>query len=604
MSLAAIVHHQRTAAAAGSSRPPINFGVLGAPVAINRGYESGMLSIRDPDLPTSPLGPNAAAERGRLDVVVARCRYVARNNELVAAAMDKRVARVIGKNIGWEPNTGIRTLDAKLRRRRDYWVDAADPERKRSLTEICQTAFRERLTAGEFGRHITIAEEFRGRAAGPAVELWTFERMPLTLNGRTSKGGNEVRQGAEYDADNRVVAYWVLVEHPNDDGSFGGFYSSRTYGLAGELSEANKGIRRIPVESAELCFREEEHGMRRGAPPMASVIRSVRSEDGWHDTVMLLQQLLAKLGVFISSKNTQVFAKSMQGQHSTTPIVDVYGNPITRIDGLTVGVVPEGTEIKTANLQGVPGSQFNDIKRSYHQRQSRRFNLPTATYSGDNAGDSFSSRRGDEIDCRDVDETEQLAMYRWIVDPYRRSTIDHDILSGELKLDDDERALLKRDGWELLYKADPSFDGFHYVNPAQESAADAMQWQSGFKSRIKIIQEHGGNWRSVIDQELAFEQYEIERRRELGLPDKPKPPTSMTGTPAQKPGKQQDDEEETDDEGGEKDKKKQGGDRSALSGSVRSSGGRTDAAGRAPSSGAVDGLLGLCIELGREGERT
>lgn len=518
------------------------FGVAGtrAGATRNPGFDAGHWSTRDPDFPTSNLGPNLVSERGRRDVVVARSRYLRDNHELVDGVVETLVSKVLGHTgVGLNPATGHKELDDQLRRIRDSAFEAVDPERCCDIVASQTECYTEFLVGGESLVYFPMAEAFGEYGPGPAIELLPTEQIDDGCTGIVPAGepgeGNAVRQGVEYDRRGRRTAFWVLVEHPHDASPFGPFgFGSVSFGSLGGRSPTSKdaAIRRLPAADARLCYRRRRSGQLRGTPRIMSAMRTIRSEDGYVDNVLLLAQLIASLGVFFTVDEPKLFQKvTKAGQVERILACDASGNPILQMRGAQMIFTPKGCEPKVVKMDGVVSPQFEQMIRSMQRRVSRGAGLGYAQVSGDNGQDNFASRRGDELDNRPRHQADQMLIFLNHTQPHYVRCVRTALLTGRLSLDAGMRQHLeKAGGLRLLYRATPMFKGQPYVNPAQEAAANEADVRYGGKSKYEIIRERGRDPLDVIREEAEYDVEDRRIRELLGAPPRQRSTSSgMSG---------------------------------------------------------------------------
>ena len=89
--------------------------------------------------------------------------------------------------------------------------------------------------------------------------------------------------------------------------------------------------------------------------------------------------------------------------------------------------------------------------------------------------------------------------------------------------------------------------GFDWVDPAKEVQASLEAVAGGLSTRSEeIAGRTGGDWEEFQDQALREEKREIDRRKEMGLPEKPLPgaedkkPAAKPAPKKEKPDDEQD----------------------------------------------------------------
>jgi capsid protein len=151
----------------------------------------------------------------------------------------------------------------------------------------------------------------------------------------------------------------------------------------------------------------------------------------------------------------------------------------------------------------VPGPNFKDVIAICQRRVSRAMGVPYSQFSGDSAGENFSSMRGNELAARAGYQPLQVFAWDHLTGPWWQRVVNWAVLSGKLTLTAEQAAAIAADP-EALHAGRPIFKGYAYVNPAQESMANATDIEANVKSEIEVIGERGGRWRQVIEERARF----------------------------------------------------------------------------------------------------
>lgn len=466
-------------------------------------YEGGRRTRRDMDWMPRGLGPNAENEQGDggLERVQNRARDLADNHELVDGALYTATDNVVGTGIDdFEPDTGFEDLDAQLQRLWAWASKRVDPQRKMSLAESQRLYHREKRTVAEVGVYRPFAKAFNGWPAMPAIELVECERLEISRSaflGRVGPGplavdGNTIRQGVEYDADGRVVAYHILRQHPRD-GGFGGMFTP-----VGETV-------RLPIGAFEWCFTARRVNQLRGVPRLVSSLQTINTEGGFVGDVMMHAKTVAALGVFFTGIPAAADLFKPDASGNTPLVVDAAGNPVTRIEGASIGILPPGAKLEVAQPT-IPGPTFESTEAALHRRMSRGMGVTYSDYAGDSTRSSFASIRVDQLAARKGFQPEQEDVWEHHTLPWWRDVTAWAVLVGRITLTAEQARELAADP-DFLVRGTPGFPGTKYVNPAQEAAANATDILSGVRSPIEVIQDEGRNWRRVVQQTVKYARY-------------------------------------------------------------------------------------------------
>lgn len=483
------------------------------------GYEGGRVNRTDPDFVPMQIGPNALADQ-TLDLVRRRTRWLGDNHPLVAGMKATYIANVAAETgVMIRPATRWPELNKALEERWYAREDAVDPGREQSCRDRQVEYLGEVFDAGDCLVHFPAAEAFRGVPAGPAIELIPAEQLDLMLNEpamRTS-GGNRVRQGVEFDAKGRRVAYHVLKQHPSD-GWFG-------MGLAGET-------RRIPADNARLGFLARRPGMVRGVPMVVSVLQTIRLEAQYQDAFLNLAIAAACLGLYFKGAppNSKLTAALQQ-----YGVVDANGRPIKRIEPGIVGFLSANMDL-VAQSPNIPGPTFQATLEMLTRLCGAGVGMGYADATRDESKTTFSASRAESLKNRKLYRPAQVFVYHTLVRPFYRRCVAWDIASGAVPLTAEQRALWLTNP-EAIYACDGIYPGWEWVNPQQEAQAAEIELGLGTQSGPAICAQRGRHYQDVIDEQLAFEVYERQRRQELGLPPRQAAPVRPAAPDEDKPGK-------------------------------------------------------------------
>lgn len=485
-------------------------------------FDAARVSRRDPSFLPQGLGPNAEAEQfGGLERIWARSTHLHDNNEIVDAAAEAEIDRVVGTGIDdLEPDTGWTDVDDAIAALYEWAFQAVDPERSMCLAEVQALYIRERRRTGECGVRIVMAEAWGGYPAMPAIELIEAERIPPTLTGINPANGNPVRQGVEYDAQWRIVAYHVLTANPRDgDPKYLGMAGSMFFGGVGFGSPF---LTRVPAGEMTLRMSKRRIRQLRGVPGLVSAMRTIRTEDEYVDTSMTHARTAASVGVLMPASSAAMF----KPKNGVTPLlVDGMGNPISTISGGAVGFYQPNPQVNGAGVEtmhaNLPGPQFEPTVRGLQRRTSRGLNGPYSQISGDYSQETFASNRANRIDQRQRDVRHQeMHVVRPVNRAFCRVLVQWGILSGRVKLRPEHVKELAVNP-EILYRTNVPQPGEAYVNPAQEATATATDLASGVASEIEKINTRGGSWKRTLRQRVKFRAEFVRLWNEAGLSGEP-----------------------------------------------------------------------------------
>ncbi len=465
-------------------------------------HDSGRASRTDPDFYPPAIGPNALAGQ-TLELTRRRVRYLVDNNPIVAGARGVIRHNVVGTGIRLQPDTGDPELDQRV----DTWwrrlCEGVDVGREQTLGESQAQFFDEIFAAGEVLVYYPIATDGRGKDR-PAIELVDAERVPLSGTIRVADG-HRMRQGVEFDAQGRRVAYYVLTDHPNDDATaFAG------YGL--------RNAKRIDAGDARLAFVSRRVGQIRGVPPVATVVGTVRLEDAFQEAYLLLARAAACVALFF--KNGAKSDAPLMGADHESPVIDAAtGDPLEVLEPGMMGLLPKDVEpeLMSANL---PPPSFEMTTRIMLRRIAAGLSISYAALARDYSEATFSATRAEQLEDRKAYRPLQELVFHQHTRPFYRRALAWAVASGEIVLGSAQRARMLADP-ERFYQCRPVFPGWEWVNPHQEAQAAEVELRTRMVSLPTLAASKGRDWKTEMDLTLEAEQHWDKRRAELGLAPAP-----------------------------------------------------------------------------------
>lgn len=515
-----------TTAASPRSAPRSGRGTNPRPMA----WEGGRVDPFDQQFNPRKVSLNALNE---VDLAEARWRshWLCQNDPKIRGARETNVRRFVGKGPLVNPAVEAeRSEDAAAVQRanelsdqiREWWKwfsRAVDPSRTRGLRTELQTAERHYFATGEMLPRIVDAPAFNGFPGMPALEMISTARLDLNLSagGYSSTlyqdvpAGHTVRQGVEYDAENRVAAYHVLVADPNDQ-------SALWYG------KPNQTVR-VPVSEAVLRFSAEEHGQVRGVPKVIAAIRTARDARGYKSATMRMAQLMTACGIIWKGVSPP---KPRTGGLENSA-VDQNGNAIAEwYEGQSIYLpaTPNAdVEIKAPTL---PGNNFDALLRVYDRDAARAIGQTYPTFSGDGAGETYAQRRAGLLEEQDESDAQRMDREEWIITPLYTRFVAWLVAMGHLGLTEAELERYLNDP-DWLTRHSVIWPSYGWIDPLKEATAQQVGLQIGSTSRPRIAMAAGADWRQLIDESSAAEAYENSVRARLGLPPKAQPAPANTG---------------------------------------------------------------------------
>lgn len=225
-----------------------------------------------------------------LAVVRARSRDAAWNNEHAIRFIGMVLANVLGPH-GVQYQSRMKTAEGQPRkidndRLETGWKKFStrgvfDVTGRYSLADADRLALRAVVVDGECFVRIR-----PGRGPhGLQVQLLLADSVPLTYSADLS-GGRKVRQGVEFDADGRVLAWHVRQDDVTQD-------------LVGPLSVSSQRLVRIPADEMWQLMLPQEIGQLRGVPWMHGALKRMYQASDFASAGLNKAREAAKRGGFI-----------------------------------------------------------------------------------------------------------------------------------------------------------------------------------------------------------------------------------------------------------------------------------------------------------------
>lgn len=475
------------------------------------GYQAGRENRMDVGFRPQRTGPNLLADQ-TLQVTRDRCRWLCDNYWIFKSFITSTRRSVVGTGIYPIPATKWADLNEQLEHLFWRFAEGVDPARSMSLRQSQGLFLDEVNTVGDCLVHYPIAEAWNGFATAPSIELLDTDQLDIGFNA-TAANGNEIRQGVEYDRSKRVVAYHVLPAHPADGT------------MASAMAAMKADRRRIPATDARLGFMHTRVGQVRGVPAFVAVVQTGRTISNFQGAALKQAMLAASYGVYFTGLRGPITDGTRDDD-----ITDMEGNPITTFDGPQIGSLPANAKMEVA-APNVPSPASQSMIRMISGQFAAGVGTGYARLTSDWSQTTFSSARGAMLEDRKGTREKQEFVWHGHTRPWYEKLVSWAILTGEVQMTAEQMAAWVADP-RSMYACTVIWPGEEWVNPSQEAAADKIALECGAKSLPEICAARGRHYKDVIDEQTEAEAYEAQRRRELGLPPRQSPGTTVVVTDA------------------------------------------------------------------------
>ncbi|WP_273687083.1 phage portal protein [Ketogulonicigenium vulgare] len=293
--------------------------------------------------------------------------------------------------------------------------------------------------------------------------------------------GNEVRDGIEYDANDRRVAYWLFSQHP------GGEFRPGKFSVQSE---------RVPADQILHVFRPDRPGQERGISWFTPVAEKLLNLDDYEDAQLMRQKIAACFAVF----------RKLGTDGEASPELG---------ETLTPGSIMDIGPDEEVTFGSPPVASGDDqFKNTVLRASAVGMGLSYEALTGDLSGVNFSSARIGRLEMdRNISSWQWLMMVPMLLQPMADW-----ILEAWAELDGEEfeasglsEMIYRNDGFVTITWVPPVR---LLVDPAREFAALREAVRSGFQSRQGVVRQLGVDPERLLQEQLQDKQ----QADDLGLP--------------------------------------------------------------------------------------
>lgn len=420
---------------------------------LQRGYEGAKTGRRIDDWVTNGNSANAEIA-GAGNRLRERARDLVRNNCYANKAIEVFVGNAIGTGIIPQAKTGSDRLDKQIMQAWEDWHQVCDLEQDLDFYGIQSLVARSIFESGEcFVR-------FRDTSYNDSpipLKLQVLEADFLDTSKSSMVAGNYIRQGIEFDQNNRKAAYWLWQNHPGDNA----------------LVLNNLKSLRIPAEQILQVFRKSRPGQFRGVTAYAPSMVRMRDLDGYDDAELWRKKIEACFAAFV-----------VQNSGADGPIV---GNVVRKGTGKEPQKVEEFRPGMIEYLQPGEDIRFGNPNSDGNYESYERVQLHAIaaglgiTYeqlTGDLSQVNYSSLRAGLLEFRRL-----IEMIRWQVfvpklcTPIWRRFIERAYIAGQIS--------------KISYGVNWSPPKFEMIDPLKDAQADTMMIRNGTLTLKEAIARQG-----------------------------------------------------------------------------------------------------------------
>jgi lambda family phage portal protein len=458
------------------------------------GIEAGRYSRRLSGwLPTRAHVNTLISASGK--TVLARARYLVRNNGYAAGAVECFANNLVGDGIvpSWTLPKDQRETKKQIQEAWKRWTDEADADGVTDLYGIQRRVARELFIAGECFVRFRPRFARDGLSVPLQLQVIPSEQLPTeyTLD---LDNGNRVRQGIEFDPIGRRVAYWFWRQNPGD--------STERPASVNELT-------RVPASAVLHVYDPVEAGQVRGLPRLTPAIVALWVLDGYDDAELERKKTAALFSIFITrppsgdGKNILASIEDTQKAELAGKVVDGAVN----LQPASVHELLQGEDVKIAAPADV-GPNYEAFQYRTLTKFCASVGLPYAGVTGDMVRANYGNQRAALIESRRRIQALQhsVAVFQFCR-PVANAFLDGAQISGALALSGYATDPVP---WRNINWIPPRWE---WVDPLKDRQAEVLAVNAGFKARSQVIEAEGYD-AAEVDERIAED---AARAKELGI---------------------------------------------------------------------------------------
>ncbi len=434
----------------------------------------------------SNVGPNAAA--AALPLIRRRSRDAIRNDPWAKAAIARLVSNMIGTGIQPYPTHPDKGLCEALKQLWADWVPEADADCRIDAYGLQALAARAMFGDGEALVRLRPRRPEDGLAVPFQLQALEADHLPVEKT-ETSRTGNEIIQGVEFDGLGRRVSYHLWRRHPGD-----------------YMTRANAPQEAVPVPADQVIhvFQVHRPGQVRGLPELTTVLLRLKSLDNFDDAVLFRQEVANLFAGFVTRPEPEPEGQD-PGPNAFAKIdADGY-TPLAELSPGTLQELGPGEDVKWSTPPDA-GNNYEGFMRQQLMAACASVGVPYEVLTGDlrNVSDRVLRVILNEFH-RLIEQIQWTTFIHQYCRPIWAAWLDAVVLSGALILPDYHR---NRRAYQRV-KWVPQ--GWAYVHPVQDIDAQERAVRAGFKSRSSVILGQGDD-PDLVDDEIRADNERADRQ--------------------------------------------------------------------------------------------
>lgn len=416
-------------------------------------------------------------DRTSRDTIRARARDMERNSDILNGVLSAFVRNVVGYGFNLQAKTGKEELNSQIEKLFREWCKASncDVTGQQTFTQLLRMAVRRKKVDGGI-----LFKKCYTKGGIVPFKLQALEVDELSVSWSSPKiKGNKVAGGIEYDKYNKPVGYWI-TQYSVD----GMELATPTY---------------YKAEDIIFIYSKNRPSQVREVSDLAPTLTRIRDANEFIQAVSVKERIAACLSVFIKK------AAPMAGGFGRSTISAEGGINYAQ-KRLAPGMITEmnaGDSIEVVD----PKTSSADAT-SFLKLQQRLIGagqgLSYEATARDMSEATYSSARQANIED-ELTYLEDVEILRSFMDKVYEAFIVSAVLSEALTIPDFWEN--KSSYFEHLWITSPK----KWIDPQKEANAQATALKSGLKTFAQIAGESGRDWKEMIDEMAAIQDYAKEK---------------------------------------------------------------------------------------------
>ena len=440
-----------------------------------RSYEAGEINrFNDGWMPINEDTENS--DKMQRDLIKARARYLERNSDIAAAAVEGIIRNVVGTGIRPQARTQDEALNQEIEGLWEEWTrpENCDITKQQSFYELEGLLLRRYLYDGE----ILVKKVFDKKSAMP-LRLQVVKSDLLSQTLFYAPGSkNVIRSGIELSEYLEPLAYWIDKKSP--DGYI--VYDPD----------------RIPARQMIHLWMRTQPDQIRGISRLAQVVKRIKDTQDYIDAEGIAAKVAACFSIFITTNSPAGMTGIGRGIKK-----DREGKPLRDVRPGMINYLEPGEDIKPANPSRATGSAAEFVA-AQERLVGAGLGLSYELMSRDFKKATFSSARQGMLEDRKTFAPIQAYFSSHFCQVVYEEFLDAMVIAGRLPLRD--YATKRRE----YTRADWICPGWAWIDPQKEVQADILALQSSGKTLAQWCAERGLDWREQLAQ-MALEKQTAER---------------------------------------------------------------------------------------------